>query len=362
MLRQNPYTATVHIYGGPKIRRRVVYKEWPLDAYGPYDEFWCPELRAEIPSWVQNAMSQDRVKANVDFLNGLAGRKASLIEEIRNGREAINTVATSVLRLSKMLRRAKRAPREFVTSSRRKGLRKGGGTVIQRQLNTLGDVWLEGRYHWLPTYLTMRDALINLQDLYPIGSCFHKSDWTRYPWSQTQSHPGMGDVTASYELAVQYKLGCWYRLDDDTLASLHRYGVGSLPDLATVAWELTPWSLVVDWVLPVSDLLQAFSALAGVTTMQDYQVEKIKIKLLDVNVQLNRPYEASDAYISYTEMSSPDSRLFEYEDYTRTCTDSSNLEKRLFLNTTPITWLRALDALSFFSGSEMSKKIISGKT
>lgn len=352
LLQSRNYQATVRDTSYGLIRTDTV-----TPAVGNYPErkqisLLALEKFVSVPMWVENLLEQDRIAANVAYLNETNNRKVSMLEELRNGRESLNTIASSVLRMSRILARAKRAPKEFLKHNSA-----GRKRLVHGQIKTVGDLWLEGRYHWLPTYLTMRDAFIGLQDQYPFGQVRHKSEWRRYTWTETIDTYA-GKLSYDVELASQYQLGCWYTPTEEYINLMHRYGVGSITDLAAVAWELTPWSLVVDWVLPVSDLLLAASALDGVTTHCDWQTHKTIAKTSNTRLDVE-PATASQSHSLVFNYLQPETFV---ESYIRTTQPSRELDLRLFLNTMPLNWRRALDALSFFSGSEMSKKIISGKT
>lgn len=352
LLRTNDYQASVR-----DISYGLIRTDTKSPAIGMYPEreqisLLPLEKSVSIPEWVNNLLEQDRIAANVAFLNKANDRKVSLLEELRNGRESLNTIASSVSRLARILARAKKAPKEFLKHSRI-----GRQKLAREQIKTVGDLWLEGRYHWLPTYLTMRDAFIGLQDQFPIGQVRHKTEWRYYNWTE-KIDTYAGEFSYDVHLSSQFQLGCWYTPTEEYINLMHRYGVGSITDLAAVAWELTPWSLVVDWVLPVSDLLIAASSLDGVTTHCDWQTQKLIAKTSNTRLD-TVPDTANQSHRLVTNYRLPETST---ESYIRTTRPSRDLDLRLFLNTMPLNWRRALDALSFFSGSEMSKKIVSGKT
>jgi len=57
------------------------------------------------------------------------------------------------------------------------------------------------------------------------------------------------------------------------LASLKQFG---LANPLSIAWELVPWSFVVDWVLPVGEFLDACTATFGLTFKDGCRVETAK--------------------------------------------------------------------------------------
>jgi hypothetical protein len=59
----------------------------------------------------------------------------------------------------------------------------------------------------------------------------------------------------------------WYRMKDEDASILHQIG---LINPAEVAWALVPFSFVVDWVLPIGNVLEALSARLGLTFVDGY--------------------------------------------------------------------------------------------
>lgn len=72
-----------------------------------------------------------------------------------------------------------------------------------------------------------------------------------------------GDVTKDgFTANITVGTTIWARLDEkwSGLVALNQLG---LMNPAALIWELVPWSFVVDWVLPIGPVLNAFSARAG---------------------------------------------------------------------------------------------------
>lgn len=64
------------------------------------------------------------------------------------------------------------------------------------------------------------------------------------------------------------KVGVFVRIDalpgDPSLRALSSLGIANL---GTIAWELVPFSFVVDWLLPIGDWIDSFDALLGYTSV-----------------------------------------------------------------------------------------------
>lgn len=315
----------------------------------------------------EQLINQLEIEANVNYLNKINKRKLSILEEAKNLRSTLETIVSSVLTLKKRAQQMFADPYDFVRRGRRHERYPYTRETFYRQGKTFGDVWLEGRYHWLPTYMSMRDAFIALQDMYPVMDTYHKEETSL---SQTLTYPCNTFEWSARTLDVEYlytiKLGGFITAQSEGLLLAKAYGVNGLPDLAAVAWELTPWSLVVDWVLPISDVLLAINAMDGLSSFATWKVTKVKIQNSEASPLKNHVFKDYDRtnwgfreQKWYVERQPPS---IEGEIYSRTEMVPSDLDVQPFIAKQPINLLRAIDALSFFSGTKFSKTILSGKT
>lgn len=313
----------------------------------------------------EQLINQLNIEANVNYLNKVNRRKVSIIEESKNFRSTVNTIASSVLSLKKRAQQMFADPYDFVRRGRRSERYPYTKETFYRQGKTFGDVWLEGRYHWLPTYFTMRDAFIDLQDMFPVMKTYHKEETAL---SQVLTYPRNPYEESARTLSIKYlytiKLGGFVATQSEGALRAKAYGVNGIPDLAAVAWELTPWSLVVDWVLPISDVLLAINAMDGLDSFATWKVTKVKI-LDSTPSDFDKPWEydySNDLWHEkrwHVEVQPPS---ITGESYDRHVMIPSALDTRPFVAKKPLNVLRAIDALSFFSGSKFSKKILSGRT
>lgn len=314
----------------------------------------------------EQLINQLHIEANVNYLNKINRRKLSILEEAKNFRSTLETIASSVLALKKRARQMIADPYDFVTRGRRHEQYPYTKETFYRMGKTYGDVWLEGRYHWLPTYMSMRDAFIALQDMFPVMETYHKQE---IRISQTLTYPRNTYEGRARTLDVDYlytiKLGGYITTQSEGPLLAKAYGVNGLPDLAAVAWELTPWSLVVDWVLPISDVLLAMNAMDGLSSFATWKVVKVKIM-----ASTPSPLSKQAEYDYINPWGDREQRWFverqppsiEGELYTRSVMNPALLDIQPFVASQPLNVLRAIDALSFFSGTTFSKKVLSGKT
>lgn len=130
------------------------------------------------------------------------------------------------------------------------------------------NTWLEYMYGWLPLVNDIygaqetakkgfleRDQLFNvtreITDHLPIASCLSRT-------------PRVLSGKASEVCKVVY----WQKISDAKLAALQSLG---LVNPIAIAWELTTYSFVIDWLIPVANFLSALTATLGLTFVSGYE-------------------------------------------------------------------------------------------
>lgn len=132
--------------------------------------------------------------------------------------------------------------------------------------------WLELQYGWKPLMSDVFGAIhhITRKSRYTVPYVFakkHKSDSSEFT-ANIKLHGGSGnafpDENNSADLTFTDKLDCWvqlvYGITSPHLAELSSLG---LIDPLEIIWEVTPYSFVVDWFLPISSWLSALTADVG---------------------------------------------------------------------------------------------------
>lgn len=122
------------------------------------------------------------------------------------------------------------------------------------------NAWLEYKYGWKPLLQDMHDAqeLLNEQIL---GRDFHDAFKASASGveSNTKDVRGYGgSVLSTWHSTVRYSLHL--RCEDELSSLASKTG---LSNPALLAWELLPYSFVVDWVYPVGEYLEGLHAFDG---------------------------------------------------------------------------------------------------
>lgn len=123
--------------------------------------------------------------------------------------------------------------------------------------------WLELQYGWLPILQDIQDIYDDARQGYlrrnPLASVVKdvkqhiKTTWTRTPTtSPTETYVDEGFFGCKVRLD--------YILNDPVLAAKCRVG---LTNPLAVAWELGPWTFLLDWFVPIGDWLSSLDATTG---------------------------------------------------------------------------------------------------
>lgn len=128
--------------------------------------------------------------------------------------------------------------------------------------------WLEWRYGWGPMVMDIVSALKALNKQREIrrfmvrGSA--KDEKTRS--YTTTSVKGYGTHTFRVDVSHSRTARAYvlYEVSNEPLARLQDFGVFDFP---ASAWELLPWSFVVDWFVPVGDWIKALTPKIGVNIL-----------------------------------------------------------------------------------------------
>jgi hypothetical protein len=154
-----------------------------------------------------------------------------------------------------------------------RALRKGNLKVVAKELNItpkrVHKTWLEYKYGWMPLLMDVKGSAeyFAQQNLVrpPRFHCVANIEETKSTsWPYTTGRYGGGTVNGSYFLSSHLKtrVKVWCELSSPHISTIQQLG---LTNPALIAWELVPFSFVLDWFVGVGDYLTAMTSLQGVT-------------------------------------------------------------------------------------------------
>lgn len=130
-----------------------------------------------------------------------------------------------------------------------------------RQSAWLARRWLELSYGWKPT---MSDIWGLSQELQKVHTGNYKTIRLRAAYERTRNLSYSGFLNVVNVEEVKVKMTTRYR-EEAILKSASALGI---TNPLAVAWELTPYSFVLDWAIGVGDYLNNLDALVGVSDCQ----------------------------------------------------------------------------------------------
>lgn len=203
-------------------------------------------------------------EASTKALLSIADAKAGIGEDLATLRQTIGMIKNPSLALIKSLKYVRSNPdfKKFLAYSAREIKRNG-------PLTTASQKYLEYVYGWKPL----------VHDIYGIMEIMKEKgqrpmllSGQGYSHRQAQSPQSFytdssGNATNGLgPLDVRMKVSCkiWGRIDPNSagLRSLNQLG---LLNPISLAWELVPFSFVLDWFVPIGPVLQALTAPVGLT-------------------------------------------------------------------------------------------------
>lgn len=147
--------------------------------------------------------------------------------------------------------------------------------LLRRKAKKVGSLWLEYWFGWSPLISDIKGAIDVLQDLnLQLSTTFTGSGNAVYEYVKNEPWFYRGQWWVSHrQLGATF--GCKYRckmkIYSPNAFNANRLG---LTNPATVAWELIPFSFLVDWFLPVGKFLDQYTDLVGLTVYDVQRSEK----------------------------------------------------------------------------------------
>lgn len=209
---------------------------------------------------------RDAVNANAlnNSLINLKGMKVNLGNALGQSKQTVGMILGTAQRIGNSLRALRKG--NLRNAALALGVdpksRRNGQSLGKDPSKALADGWLALQFGWKPLVNDVYDAA---EDLARLSNeprrvrvstsrskrwekSFIEGTWEGLPVTITDQ----GQYTRKYVYVFTYR--------HETFANLSRFG---LTNPVAVAWELLPWSFVVDWFIPVGDFIDALDATIG---------------------------------------------------------------------------------------------------
>lgn len=256
-----PYKCTVTdynpLYGYLERRLKNDWEEtfYLIERYeGGLDLLYSGVMPSLSGSDMEMPGSNDTNRAEVECLLKVRDMSINLLQVFAERQKTIDLIFERTTRLVKAYKAAKRG--RFRDAAKALGVDKKGKKTASS--------WLELQYGWLPLMsdiyggyeaITGRRAQKGM--LFNVKRTVNSSK-TRTVTQSTETWNSIANI----QTKQWTKVSLWYTVEYEALAEASKVG---LLNPLEIAWELTPWSFVLDWIVPVGNVLGALSATSGCT-------------------------------------------------------------------------------------------------
>lgn len=254
----------------------------------PYFTGMLGDFNGSSPD-VLGARDASMTKALVDLGDSKAGLGENLAQAVKTADLFLDTGA-DIIRVGLALKSGKlwKVIKDANPSDLKKVVKSG---AIPKKM---ADQWLAFHYGWRPLAMDAYGIYELLKEQLEPALLVHGRGQHRGPVYQQngESAPG-GFVFPSYVFheRARYSARCGLtgRIDsNDYSRTLNRVG---LLNPAELVWDLIPFSFVVDWVLPIGDVLKGLSAPTGLSFVGGHVSERWD---RNITVQVSGAYQYRD--------------------------------------------------------------------
>jgi hypothetical protein len=245
-----------------------------IDGYNRYvDNSYLPQLLSPDPDWLSTLESAAASKFNSQLrtmdvnLAQAFGERHQVVSMLSNTARRFTTSYSHLKRgrLYSALRSLNLNSTEFNQRSRG-GVLRFYNNYPKNPAQAASNAWLEMSYGWRPLlndiygsakFLAESKVARESDSFYKLHTTSSKSKLVE---KQTQILEGL---VGTYDLSIRYKVS--YLVQNELL----RYSaLMGMTNPALLAWELTPFSFVVDWFLPIGSYLKSIDAAYGLVPLR----------------------------------------------------------------------------------------------
>lgn len=216
-------------------------------------------------TYVQPCLSKCRAKYRDKIMGGV---EAALGASLAERKQAMDMMTARLSQLSRFTRavskfRWTKAAEELKLDavSRQKFNKLKSGDKLRASSKHFANNWLEFHFGWSPLIGDIHDAMeVLVQPVLPTKVKVSKR--MKYSFVSDNRVMQYDSYFNKHTGYIRWSMGSEFGISNPNLYLLNRLGV---INPLTVAWEVVPWSFLVDWFVNVSDFLEQFGEYAGVS-------------------------------------------------------------------------------------------------
>lgn len=224
-------------------------------------------------NWLWDVIrAEDKFNHFLNFNSKLADQKVDVLTTLAEAKSTVQMVANAAEDLFKFYRAVRKADVKSVKKLLKK--RQIKRAVSRKWKNkTAENRWLELQYGWSPLVGDIATALreVLCKSTKPPAPIIKVVQSTLLDSNKYNTRER--DINVDKFFGI-YKTACYYTVNSTGMRAAAQWNLGNNPLLT--AWELVPYSFVVDWFIPIGNFLSQFSASHGLQFVSGTSVTYIK--------------------------------------------------------------------------------------
>jgi len=235
------------------------------------------------PKYSSREYYESRAKCNLKALQDLASSKASMGENLAQLNQTVDLFALLAESTVDILRAAQYIKGRRFSHLLKYNAKRWKKLVKDRRIEKrLANYWLAYWYGLKPLVSDAYGMYQLMLELSKPTLLVHGRARTNLTHTKSFTAKATGTLSPALEFSDLSSLSCQThitgKLDETHLnRSLNRIGMLNLPSLS---WELIPFSFIVDWFVPVGDVLAACTATSGLTFVGGSTTDRFERELL----------------------------------------------------------------------------------
>lgn len=227
---------------------------------------------------VQRASNQARER----WVNAYQeGAKSSLGTTLAEWKQSEDMIVKRASQIIKSFRAARRA--DWIGVAQALGCKKPPRLKQWRRYpKGPANVWLEYHFGWSPLLKDIGDAVNVLQSPRPSNRFFGKGSSK----DRETIIRGSYDWTYDMRMSASVLISSWVEVSNP---NLHRANQLGFVNPVGIAWELIPFSFVVDWFVPVGKFIDQFSDQLGYSVKKPFTTTLLRAENNDIYKQSSAP-------------------------------------------------------------------------
>lgn len=232
----------------------------------------------EAPSSLRDAVGRKVVS---DVLNKAKDSHVNLGVVLAEREKTAQTVLDLVTRIAKAHKEVRRG--NLFGAAKTLGLNRKSGIRPRNVGKSVSQDWLALQYGWKPLLADIYGAAEHLAQAVQKSPPYQKVV-ANGSWDWSDSEVVNSEKTRVYTDTGNRKIVIYFEISNAPLHTLAQLGI---TNPATIAWELVPFSFVVDWFLPIGNFISSLDGSLGLAFVAGSDTTFRKMKVLET-VTFNR--------------------------------------------------------------------------